>query len=95
MDSPKIAGSTAMSAWARRKRQVRVHKKRIPLKWFLAILVLSVVVSLLLISFQGLFSSPVADDKAYRPKDIEGRYHEFQRMKHSVEKAAGDAPDGR
>jgi len=95
MDSPKIAGSTATRSWARRKRQVRVHKKRFPLKWLLAILVISAVVSLLLISLQGLFSAPVTDDRAYRPKDIEGRYHELQRMKHSVEKAAGDARDGR
>jgi hypothetical protein len=95
MDSPKAAGSTEASAWERRKRQVRVYKKRITLKWFLAILIISVVVSLLLISLQGLFSSLVTDDTVYRPKDIERRYHDLQRMKDSVEKAAGDARDGR
>jgi hypothetical protein len=86
MDSLKIACSTATSASERRKRQVRVHNKRITLKWFLAILVISVVVSLVLITLQGLLSSMVPEDRAYRPKDIEGRYHELQRMKDSVEK---------
>jgi hypothetical protein len=95
MDSPKAEGSMATSASERRKKRVRVYKKRITLKWFLAILVFSIVISLTLISLQGLFSSLLTDDTAYRPRDIEGRYHDLQRMKNSVEKAAGNARDGR
>jgi hypothetical protein len=95
MDSPKAAGSTATSAWERRKKRVRVYKKRITLKWFLAILVFSIAISLVLISLQGLFSSLVTEDTAYRPKDIEGRYHDLQRMKDAVEKGAEGTRGGR
>jgi hypothetical protein len=95
MDSPKVEGFTATSASERRKKRVRVYKKRITLKWFLAILAFSVVISLALISLQGLFSSLVPEDTAYRPKDIEGRYHELQRMKNTVEKGAEGTRSGR
>jgi hypothetical protein len=95
MDSPKVAGPTATSAWERRKKRVRVYKKRITLKWFLAILVFSIVISLALISLQGLFSSLITEDTVYRPKDIEGRYHELKKMKEAVEKDLLPARDGR
>jgi hypothetical protein len=95
MDSPKVAGSAATNAWEHRKRRVRVYKKRMTLKWFLAILVFSIVISLVLISLQGLFSSLLTEDTAYRPKDIEGRYHELQRMKDAVEKGAEGTRSGR
>jgi hypothetical protein len=95
MDSPKVAGSTETSASERRKKRVRVYKKRMTLKWFLAILAFSVVISLALISLQGLFSSLVPEDTAYRPKDIEGRYHELKKVKEAVEKDLLPARDGR
>jgi hypothetical protein len=93
MDSPKVAGSTEASAWERRKKRVRVYKKRITLKWFLAIVVAAVSVSLLLISFGGLFES--LEDQSYRPKDIERRYHELYKMKEAVEKGQLPARNGR
>jgi hypothetical protein len=95
MDSPKAADSTATNSWERRKKRVRVYKKRITLKWFLAILAFSIVISLALISLQGLFSSLVMEDTAYRPKDIEGRYHDLKKMKEAVEKDLLPARDGR
>jgi hypothetical protein len=95
MDSLKHAGSTEASACERRKKRVRVYKKRITLKWFLAILVFSIVISLVLISLQGFFSSLLTEDTAYRPKDIEGRYNELQRMKDAVEKGVEGTRSGR
>jgi hypothetical protein len=50
-------------------------------------------VSLFLIAFGGLFDN--LEDKSYRPKDIERRYHELQKMKEAVEKEQLPARDGR
>jgi hypothetical protein len=93
MDNLKATGSAAPSGWERRKKRVRVYKKRITLKWFLAILAAAALVSLFLIAFGGLFDS--LEDKSYRPKDIERRYHELQKMKEAVEKEQLPARDGR
>jgi len=68
----------------RRKKQVRVYKKGITLRWFLAIVAVSVLASLLLFAFGGLFDN--LEDKTYRPKDIERKYYELQQMKEAVEK---------
>jgi hypothetical protein len=84
MDNLKATGSAAPSGWERRKKRVRVYKKRITLKWFLAILTAAVLVSLLLIAFGGLFDN--LEDKSYRPKDIERKYHEMQQRKEAAEK---------
>jgi hypothetical protein len=87
MDSPKVAGSAATSVWERRKRRVRVYKNRITLKWFLAIVVVAVSVSCLFVSLRGcIFSFYDMEDASYRPHDIEGRYHELQKMKEAVER---------
>jgi hypothetical protein len=93
MDSPKVAGSAATNAWEHRKRRVRVYKKRMTLKWFLAILAVALVVSMLLVAFGGLFES--LEDQSYRPKDIERRYHELYKMKEAVEKGQLPATNGR
>jgi hypothetical protein len=93
MDSPKVAGSAATNAWEHRKRRVRVYKKRMTLKWFLAILAVALVVSMLLVAFGGLFES--LEDQSYRPKDIERRYHELYKMKEAVEKGQLPARNGR
>jgi hypothetical protein len=92
MDKLKDTGNAALSGWARRKKRVRVYKKRITLKWFLAILATAVLVSLLLIAFGGLFDN--LEDKSYRPRDIERKYHDMQRMKEAVEKEQLPARDG-
>jgi hypothetical protein len=84
MDNLKATGSAAPPGWERRKKRVRVYKKRITLKWFLAILAAAVLVSLFLIAFGGLFDN--LEDKSYRPKDIERKYHEMQQMKEAAEK---------
>ena len=93
MDNLKATGSAASSGWERRKKRVRVYTKRITLKWFIAILAAAVLVSLLLIAFGGLFDT--LEDESYRPKDIERRYHELQKMKEAVEKEQLPARDGR
>jgi cell division protein FtsB len=93
MDNLKATGSATPSRWKRRKKRVRVYKKRITLKWFLAILAAAVLVSLFLIAFGGLFDN--LEDTSYRPKDIERQYHELQKMKEAVEKEQLPARDGR
>lgn len=93
MDNLKATGSAAPTGWERRKKRVRVYKKRITLKWFLAILAVAVLVSLFLIAFGGLFDN--LEDKSYRPRDVERKYHDMQRMKEAVEKEQLPARDGR
>jgi hypothetical protein len=84
MDNLKATGSAASSGWVRRRKRVRVYQKRITLKWFLAVLAAAAVVSWLFIAFGGLFDG--IEDKSYRPKDIERKYHEMRQMKEAAEK---------
>lgn len=84
MDNPKAANRAPSPGWVRRRRRVRVYDKGITLKWFFAILAAAILASLLLIAFGGLFDN--LEDKSYRPKDIERKYHEMQRMKEAAEK---------
>jgi len=93
MDEPKATDRTAPPGWVRRKKRVRVYEKGITLKRLLAILAAAAVVSLLLIFLGGLFDD--LEDKSYRPRDIERRYHELQKMKEAVEKEQFPARDGR
>lgn len=93
MGEIRATDRTAPPAWKRRKKRVRVYEKGITLKRLLAILAAAAIVSLLLVSFGGLFEN--LEDKSYRPKDIERRYHELQKMKEAVEKELFPARDGR
>ncbi len=84
MDDRKASSRAPSHGWVRRRRRVRIYDKGISLKWFIAILAAALLASLLLIAFGGLFEN--LDDKTYRPKDIERKYHEMQRMKEAAEK---------
>lgn len=93
MDDLRTSDRAAPPGWVRRKKRVRVYEKGLTLKRFLVILAASILVSLLLVAFGLIFDIP--EDKAYRPKDIEGRYHELQKMKEAVQKEILPARDGR
>ncbi len=84
MDDRKASNRAPSHGWVRRRRRVRFYDKGISLKWFLAILAAALLASLLLIAFGGLFEN--LDDKTYRPKDIERKYHEMQRMKEAADR---------
>jgi len=93
MDERRTNGSPISSAGVLRKRRVRVHRSGITMKRFLLITAAALITSLLIVAFGVLFDIP--EDRTYRPKDIEGRYHELQKMKEVVEKEMLPAKDGR
>lgn len=92
MDERRTTGSSISSAGGLRKRRVRVHRSGLTMKRFLLIMAAALITSLLLVAFGVIFDIP--EDTAYRPKDIEGRYHELQKMKEAVQKEMLPARDG-
>lgn len=84
MDNHKATDRAASPGWVRRKKRVRVRESGISLKRLLVILAAAALASLLLVFLGGLFEN--LEDKSYRPKDIERKYHEMQQMKEAVEK---------
>ncbi|NPV05551.1 MAG: hypothetical protein HPY67_12550 [Syntrophaceae bacterium] len=84
MNDLKAAGRTASSGGGLRKRRIRVPRSGLTLKRFLLILAAAVLTSLLVVALGGVFDIP--EDRTYRPRDIERKYHEMQRMKEAVEK---------
>lgn len=90
MDDLKATGKAASSGGGLRRRRVRVHRSGITLKRFLFILAAAILTSLLVVALGGVFDIP--EDRTYRPKDIERKYYEMQRMKEAAEKPS--SPSG-
>lgn len=84
MDDLKATGKAASSGDGLHRRRVRVHRSGITLKRFLFILAAAILTSLLVVALGGVFDIP--EDRTYRPKDIERKYYEMQRMKEAAEK---------
>ncbi|OPY09444.1 MAG: hypothetical protein A4E67_00817 [Syntrophaceae bacterium PtaB.Bin038] len=84
MDDLKATGRPASSGGGLRKRRVRVHRSGLTLKRFLVILAAAILTSLLVVALGSVFDIP--EDNTYRPKDIERRYYEMQRMKDAVDR---------
>ena len=91
MDEPRVTDRAASPVWVRKRRRVRIRGKAITWKWFLVILAAAAIASVMIVAFGGLFDG--LEDHAYRPMDIERRYHELQKMKETVQKESLPARD--
>jgi hypothetical protein len=76
-----------------RKKKVRIHEKRITLRWFLVIVAAAIFVSVSFVSLRGCFLSLFnTEETGYRPFDIERQYQEVIKYRDGNEKGEGSNP---
>ena len=76
-----------------RKKKVRIHEKRITLRWFLVIVAAAILVSVSFVSLRGCFLSISSmEETQYRTFDIERKYQEVIKYRDEDEKAKGSNP---
>lgn len=89
--------STSMNSAAatpvRRKKKVRIHEKRITLRWFLVIAAAAILVSVSFVSLRGCFLSLFSmEETQYRPLDIERKYQEIIKYRDGDQKGESSNP---
>jgi hypothetical protein len=93
MEQSTSVNSGATDTPVRRKKRVRVHEKRITLRWFLAILAATILVSVSFVSLRGWFLSFFSmEDAGYRTLDLDRKYQEVIKYRDGNEKGEGSIP---
>jgi hypothetical protein len=93
MEQSTAINSGATEPPVRRKKKVRIHERRITLRWFLVIVAAAILVSVSFVSLRGCFLSFFnREDTEYWPKDIERKYQEVIKYRDGNEKGEETNP---
>jgi hypothetical protein len=90
MEQSTSVNTGAADTPVRRKKKVRIHEKRITLRWFLVIVAAAILVSVSFVTLRGcILSLSSMEETQYRPLDIERKYQEVIKYRDEDEKAKG------